>query len=167
LSAQNSELISTYWKEFASYSSYKVLINEEFTPCLVTKNGDKTVGAILHSKNSTGVLVFLPDIDFYQDKFLNEDSEWTKEAIQFSARFIKSIVSLDKTLRNSSELTPEPEWAKEEIYVTIQHPIENWQFSFKFDSKCTKIEKNWRKINKKDLKRIIFQGVLNGYKFIN
>jgi len=116
LSAKNSEFISTYWKEFSSHSSYKVLINEEYTSCLVTKHGDKAVGAIVNSKNSTGTLVFLPDIDFYQDNFLNNDGEWTKEAIQFSAKFIKSIVSLDKALRNSSELTPEPEWAKDEIY---------------------------------------------------
>lgn len=116
LAVKNAKLISTYWSEFSPYSAYKVLLNDELTPCLVTKHGDKTVGATLHLKNSNGTLLLLPDIDFYSDEFVNEDAEWTEEGEQFSAKFIKSIVSLDKSLRSSGELTPEPEWAKEQVY---------------------------------------------------
>lgn len=116
LAVKNSELISTYWKDFSSYSSYKVLISDDLTPCLVTKHGERTVGAIIHSKNSSGALLLMPDIDFYSDVFVNEDGEWTRDAKEFSAKFIKSIVSLDKSLRSSGELTPEPEWAKDNIY---------------------------------------------------
>ena len=112
LSPKHSEIISSYWKEFSSISSYKVIINSECSPCLLTKHGDKAVGMIDRSKNSTGSIVCLPDIDFYPDEFFDDDGEWTEIASQFASRFIKTIVSMDKSLRNSGELTPEPEWSK-------------------------------------------------------
>lgn len=114
LSAKNSEIISAYWSEFSSVSSYSVILEGEYTPCLVTKHGDKTVGAIVRSKNSNGALICLPDIDFHRDSFFvgEEDEEnegaWTDEALQFSSKFIKSIVSLSKALNSQGELTPEP-----------------------------------------------------------
>ncbi|MDD5052278.1 MAG: hypothetical protein PHO27_06050 [Sulfuricurvum sp.] len=116
LAANNTELISTYWQEFSSYSSYKVLLTEELPACLVTKHGEKTVGAILRSKHSSGALLLLPDIDFYSDEFFDENGGWTKKAEQFSAKLINTVVSIDKALRNLDELTPEPEWAKEQSY---------------------------------------------------
>lgn len=93
-----------------------MLINKELTSCLVTKNGDKSVGAFLRPKNSNGALFLLPDINFYSKEFIDKDNKWTNEAIQFSSRLIKSVVSLDKSVRSSSVLTPEPEWAKNKTY---------------------------------------------------
>ncbi len=116
LAAKHSEIISSYWHEFSDRSTYKVIIDGELSPCLVTKHGDKPVGAILRPKNSNGALVLLPDIDFYSPDFFDEEDEWTNEAEKFAAKFIKSIVSLDKTLRSSGETTPEPEWAKDERF---------------------------------------------------
>jgi hypothetical protein len=116
LSAKNSELISPYWHDFSSYSRYKVLLNDKILPCLITKNGDKSVGAIIRSKISAGALILLPDIDFYSNEFIDEEGEWTKEAKHFGSRFVKSIISLDKSLKSSGEQTPEPEWAKNDIY---------------------------------------------------
>lgn len=113
LTAKNSEMISSYWQEFSSISTYKVLIDCDSTPCLITKHGNKVVGAIFRSKNTNGTLVCLPDIDFYPTSFFDEKDEWTKDAQEFAARFIKSIVSLDKSLRSSGEVTPEPEWSKD------------------------------------------------------
>ena len=113
LAAKNSEVISAYWREFSSVSTYKVLLNDEIKPCLVTKHGDKAVGTIVRSKNSSGTLALLPDIDFYPPQFFDEEDEWTANAKQFAARFIKTVVALDKSLRGSGEVTPEPEWAKE------------------------------------------------------
>ncbi len=116
LSPKSSEAISTYWHEFGEQSSYKVILGTDIFPCLVTKNGDKPVGAIIRSKNSSGAMVFLPDIDFYPPEFFDEEDEWTNEAQQFSAKYIRSIVAIDKTLRNEGELTPEPDWAKDERF---------------------------------------------------
>ncbi|UFS61503.1 hypothetical protein LOH54_07490 [Sulfurimonas sp. HSL-3221] len=123
LSTKNTELISSYWNEFSGASSYKVIIEGGGIPCLVTKHGEKVVGTIARSKNSAGALVCLPDVDFYQDTFFNEEDEedeWSSEGKQFAARFIKEIVSLDKSLRSTGELTPEPEWAKDSQYKLDQ-----------------------------------------------
>lgn len=126
LTAKNSEAISSYWNEFSDVSSYKVTIESEYTPILLTKHGDKTVGTIARSKNSSGALLCLPDIDFYPESFFvgEEDEEnegdWTEEAKQFSSKFIKTIVSLDKALKSQGELTPEPVWAKDTSYKLNQ-----------------------------------------------
>lgn len=116
LTAKNSEIISSYWQEFSSISSYKVIIDDKLTPCLITKHGDKAVGTIVRSKNSNGALICLPDIDFYSANFLDEEGEWTKEGQQFSYKFIKSVVSLEKALHSEGEVTPEPDWSKDHIY---------------------------------------------------
>ncbi|WP_214212915.1 hypothetical protein [Morganella morganii] len=116
LAVKNSELISIYWQEFSYLSTYKVILSDDLVPCLMTKHGDKTVGTILRSQNSSGALICLPDIDFYPSDFFDDEGNWTKEADQFSAKFIKSIVSLDRALHSEGEVTPEPEWAKNDSY---------------------------------------------------
>ncbi|WP_047301620.1 hypothetical protein [Pseudomonas fluorescens] len=129
LSEKNSECISSYWHEFSSISSYKVIIEGELAPCLLTKHGDKAVGTIYRSKNSSGALLCLPDIDFYPESFFfgEEDEvnegEWTPEATQFASRMIKSIVSIDKSLHFSGELTPEPDWVKDTKYRLAQEKV--------------------------------------------
>lgn len=122
LTAKNSEFISSYWQEFSELSSYKVIVDAECAPCLVTRHGEKSVDIIVRSKNSSGSLLCLPDLDFWQDSFFvgeeggDDEGEWTEEAKQFASRFVKCVVSLDKALKSEGELTPEPEWAKESIY---------------------------------------------------
>ncbi|OLF54485.1 hypothetical protein [Pseudomonas chlororaphis] len=129
LSAKNSECISSYWHEFSSVSSYKVIIEGEVSPCLLTKHGDKVVGTIFRSKNSSGALLCLPDIDFYPESFFideeggENEGDWTSEARQFASRMIKSIVSMEKSLRSSAELTPEPDWAKDIKYKLSQEKL--------------------------------------------
>lgn len=140
ISAKNSECISSYWHEFSSVSSYKVIVESELTPCLLTKHGDKVVGTISKSKNSNGALLCLPDIDFYPESFFigEEDEEnegdWTPEAKQFASKMIKAIISIDKSLRSSGELTPEPDWAKDTKYKLNQEKVAS--------QKLLKIEKN-------------------------
>jgi hypothetical protein len=130
LSAKNSEIISSYWSEFSSISSYNVILEGECVPCLVTKHGDKAVGTVLRSKNSNGSLICLPDIDFYPESFFvgeedeENEGEWTNEAQQFSSKFIKSIVSLSKALSSQGEMTPEPEWAKNSNYKLEKEKVE-------------------------------------------
>lgn len=140
ISAKNSECISSYWHEFSSVSSYKVIVESELTPCLLTKHGDKVVGTISKSKNSNGALLCLPDIDFYPESFFigEEDEEnegdWPPEAKQFASKMIKAIISIDKSLRSSGELTPEPDWAKDTKYKLNQEKVAS--------QKLLKIEKN-------------------------
>jgi hypothetical protein len=101
--------------------SYHVLLSSEKTPATVlTRTGDKPVGAILRSKDSTGSLVLLPDVDFYPDDFVaekNENQVWTKKATSFANHFVAAIVQLDKALRAESDVTAEPAWASSDAYL--------------------------------------------------
>jgi len=117
-----AEVLAPYWDAFAELSSYCVLINSTIPGiCLTTKNGDKPVGAIARSKRSNGALVLLPDIEFYADGFLKDDEngemQWTPEAERFAVRFLSSIINLDKALKSSTEVTPEPPWASNSLYL--------------------------------------------------
>jgi hypothetical protein len=122
LSQKGAEVLAPYWSEFGEVSLYNVVLTADKIPaCLVTKNGDKPVGALFRSKNSNGSLVCLPDIDFYPEHFLKDEGEgtestWTPEAQQFAARLISAVVSLDSALRSSGEVTPEPSWAANPTY---------------------------------------------------
>jgi hypothetical protein len=114
LSTTNTELLAPYWREFESISRYQVLLTEPKIPvCVTTRTGDKPVGAIYRSTASNGTLLCLPDIDFYPRNFIrgkDEKQSWTAAAAQFAGKFIASVVALDKTLRATSEVTPEPVW---------------------------------------------------------
>lgn len=119
LASKGSDFLASYWSEFSAHSKYEVLLTAQNVPaCLVTRTGDKPVGAVFRSSGSAGSLLLLPDIDFYQERFLDaEEDQWTKEGEQFSARFVSAIVGLDRALRSESEITPEPTWASDESYV--------------------------------------------------
>ncbi|HEY1059256.1 MAG TPA: hypothetical protein VGE55_11060 [Limnobacter sp.] len=112
---KGAEVLASYWSEFESRSHYQVLLTAEKVPAsLVTRTGAKAVGALYRSKASAGTLVLLPDIDFYDATFVKEKGAkqtWTPAAGQFAGQFVSAIVSLDKALRSSSEVTPEPSWA--------------------------------------------------------
>lgn len=120
LSARGAESIAAFWAEFEAVSHYQVLLTEEKVPvCIVTRTGDKPVGAQYRSKSSSGTLLLLPDIDFYPDNFTKKKGEqqiWTPAANQFASRMVGAVVSLDKALRSSAEVTPEPAWAASTHY---------------------------------------------------
>ncbi|MEW4982476.1 MAG: hypothetical protein AB1Y26_04485 [Cycloclasticus sp.] len=141
LAPKNSELIASYWKEFSGESSYKVTIGDKVPPCLLTKNGDKTVGSILRSKNSNGALILLPYIDFYPDDFFDEEGDWTNESVKFASRLTKSIVTIDKAIKNTGEVTAEPEWCKSTDYKLKSED--------KLDTELLKIESELEQIQLK------------------
>ncbi len=116
-----AEILAPYWAEFADASEYMVLLSAD-TPgvCITTKNGDKPVAALIRSKTSTGSLILLPDIDFYPRNFYKQKANeevWTAAAQQFAGRFIGTVVALDKALRTTAEVTPEPGWASSDLYA--------------------------------------------------
>jgi hypothetical protein len=121
LAHNGAEVIAPYWAEFGSISQYKILLPQDVKgTCLITKHGDRPVGAILRSQNSSGSLVLLPDIDFYPDDFLQETDDefgWTDKAKQFAARMVSAVVALDKALHASSDITPEPAWAADPTFM--------------------------------------------------
>jgi len=121
LTARGAEVLASYWSEFADVSEYQVILSASNEPaCLVTRTGEKTVGAIYSSKNSSGSLVLLPAINFYPDHFTKEEGQkavWAPAAFKFAARMLNAIIALDKALRSSGEITPAPSWAADPAYA--------------------------------------------------
>lgn len=118
-----SEILASYWAEFKDYSSYEVLLGNivKFTkPLIVTRTGEKVLGALVRLKESSGTLLLLPSLQFDAEEFTKENKKgellWTKEAEQFGARFMKSIVEIDRALRTSSSTSPAPAWVNSSEY---------------------------------------------------
>lgn len=113
--------LAAFWNDFRDIFAYHVLLSSEHVPAaILTRTGDKCVGAIIRSKTSTGSLVLLPDVDFYPDEFVTEKNEkqvWTKKATTFANRFVAAIVQMDKELRAESDVTTEPTWASSDTYL--------------------------------------------------
>jgi len=114
LSPKDTEVLAPYWSEFESVSTYQVILTDPKVPaCVVTRTGNKAVGAIYRSKGS---LLLLPDVDFSPESFFEEQGEeqsWTPAATQFAGRMVASVVAVDTALRATSAVTPEPAWAAE------------------------------------------------------
>ncbi|MDB5542685.1 MAG: hypothetical protein JWQ89_4412 [Devosia sp.] len=117
LSQHGVEFLKEYWREFGSKSEYKMLLEGEgFVPCIVTKSGQKPVGAIVRAKKSTGALVLLPDVDFEDQRFVTKTGNWSVEGTRFAERFISQVVAMDATLLSSEAATPAPQWVTEQAY---------------------------------------------------
>lgn len=127
LAPLGAEILAPYWAEFADVSEYKVLLPADTSNvCITTKNGDKPVAALNRSKTSTGSLILLPDIDFYPAAFIKQKAKeevWTPSAVQFAGRFIGAVVALDKALRTTADVTPEPGWASNASYILTAERI--------------------------------------------
>ena len=121
LSTDGNRWLAPYWNKFGHHSSYKVFFEEPTVPpCIVTSDGNKAVGAIFKSANSTGTLVVLPDIEFEPDRFFveeDEDMRYTSEAEQFAIRFLQCVTALDQQLQRRGNTTPTPSWALGKDYV--------------------------------------------------
>jgi len=115
---QGAEVLSSYWSEFAKDSTYHVRLEGEVTkPLVVTKTGGKTVGALVRAQDAPGALLLLPYIELDSEEFYDEtEEEWTEEGLQYGHRLLSAIIETDKALRESKNLTPTPEWAKNADY---------------------------------------------------
>lgn len=114
-------VLSVYWAELETYSEFRIIVSgKEVRPLVVTKTGNKTVGAYLRYENAPGALVLLPYLDFNGTNFTRErkgERFWTKEAIQTAQQFVSGILSVDKALRQGGEFTPAPSWVSLEKFV--------------------------------------------------
>lgn len=127
LAPKKSEVVSTYWANLGDNSSYQVIVESgAVIPCLQTKHGDKTVGFILNSNNSNGALIGLPNINFSDETFFDEEiEEWSEKGKQFSHNFVKQIVNLEKVFKQEGDLTVEPEWAKVDQFKLESEELAN------------------------------------------
>jgi len=141
-------LLNNYWKTFAKYSSYKVIIEGEATKKLLTsKDGSVVFGAILLNNSSSGSFVLLPSLDVDDDIFLEEKKDeyyWTEEAVVFGKNLLKEFLEIDKNLKSSGAKTPRPSWVSNSEYE-----IEIEKKSFE---QLNRIENDIKKLNvRKDL----------------
>jgi hypothetical protein len=118
--AQNADILAAYWNEFEDCTEYVVHIEGQVTKRLLqTRDGSKTLGAVVRFKGSSGAMVLLPSIEWDWDEFyVEKDDEihWTNKASQFGHRLRNALLEIDKTLRASSMRTPTPEWTRDERY---------------------------------------------------
>jgi hypothetical protein len=115
--------LAPYWGEFSEYSPYQVEVEGDFNKVLLRSlAGDRTVGAAFHGK--AGVLLFLPPLQYDEEKFLrdaDEDEEegesyWMEDALTFGKRLVSALVALSDALKQSSQVTPEPTWSLSSEY---------------------------------------------------
>lgn len=119
--ASGSEVLSSYWAEFKEHSTYEVRLDGKVTKSLiVTRTGEKTLGAKVILKESSGTLLLLPHLNLDAEEFTKENKKgefrWTKEGQQFGARLLNSIIEIDKALRASNSISPAPAWLNSSEY---------------------------------------------------
>lgn len=117
---QEANCLKPYWELVKDYSEYQLYFEyEKAKPLILTKSGDKTVGAMLRNDKG-GTILLLPPLDLPKDfTGLNTDGItqiWTQKAIQFGKSLLGQIVAIDKALKSSVESTPPPEWLKEKQF---------------------------------------------------
>lgn len=111
--APEATFLAPYWKECEAISGFEAFIDGEFSKkVLVTKVGEKTVGAVTYSK---GTLLFLPPLRFDEKKFWRyadkkEQTFWTSEALKFGKRFLGTLIALAQAVA-SKAARPTPGWA--------------------------------------------------------
>lgn len=126
LTKDGANLFADYWSIFCIYSRYHVHFDQKDMPgYIVTKSGSRPVGSVLRTKNSTGAVVILPDLNFDDEEFSSEDPNtqeeiWTEKAVKFYFSLTQSLVKIRTALQSGGEITPQPEWAKNEIYRSTE-----------------------------------------------
>jgi hypothetical protein len=120
---KDGSYLAAYWKEFSEVSPYEVEIEGSFTKVLlVSRAGNRTVGAAIHS--NTGALLLLPPLHYDEELFSRDAQEgeeegeayWTDAALIFGKKIAASLVALADSLKHSTESTPAPTWSQESEY---------------------------------------------------
>ena len=130
----SEDLLREYWQQFGDESEYHVHIEESdsFRPLVFTRHGGRIVGGIFRYENG-GALVALPAVNFDREEFYDEEQQawdyyatnyhvkaWTPKAMGWGGKYLKTLESLDKTIRSQSETTPVPQWARDDKFRTNQ-----------------------------------------------
>jgi hypothetical protein len=118
--APKADIIASFWSEFQDVSEYKVHIDGKVTqPLLVTRDGNRIVGAMLRYKKSPGHLILLPPLTIDTETMteVKEDGTyWNKKGIAFGKRLTQLLVTMDKQLRSDRQPTPTPPWVSDSAY---------------------------------------------------
>lgn len=131
---KGDSILAQYWREFSSYSPYKVELNGDFSETLLkSQSGDRIVGSIKRFGGG-GAILFLPPINFIlqEDAIEDEDEDeegWTEAELRLGVKFVSSIRALASAAA-SDALTPPPDWSLHKHYVmqreaTIRGDVSN------------------------------------------
>lgn len=117
---QEANFLKSYWELIKDFTEYQLYFEyEKAKPLILTKSGDKTVGAMLRNDKG-GTILLLPPLDlpkdFTQSSLDGKQELWTQKAIQFGKSLLSQIVAIDKALKSSVESTPPPEWLSEKQF---------------------------------------------------
>ena len=142
----SQSLIDAYWSDLSPLSEYRVLLSGAgVRPLVMTKTGEKMVGAYLRYKNASGTLVLLPYVDFERKEFTEYHKEdkkhyWTEKALHVGLKFVSGIVGIDKALREKTEVSPAPQWtALEQFSLPSEQRIR--EDLLKFEAMIESIQK--------------------------
>ena len=121
LASKGADVLAPFWSEFGEKFTYEVTLNAQAVPaCVVTRRGEKPVGAIYRNKTSSGTLLLLHDINLAHPSFTKargEGQHWTEAGKRFGGRFVSAIINLDKARKSSSDVTPDPSWATQPTFA--------------------------------------------------
>ena len=121
-------ILGDYWQQFGAESRYLVHMTEldGFDPLVITRHGDRVVGAVHRAENGDGALVLLPWLDFDREEFAYAPDEhdgsytWSHEAVEWGRRYFETLSSLDDALKFRDSRTPTPLWAQSDAFKTSQ-----------------------------------------------
>jgi len=80
---------------------------------IFTAKDGTAIGGVVRFQDWPGSLVLLPHFDFQAAEFIEtSDGEevWSKKALKTSHALVGQLVSIDRMLKGSAELTPPPDW---------------------------------------------------------
>lgn len=118
--APKADIIAPYWSIFGEMTNYQVLIEGKVTqPLLLSRDGKRTVGAIIRYKDSPGHIVLLPPLEIDIKSMTEKKKEgtfWNKKGMQFGSQLTAALIAVDKQLRAVRQATPTPPWADNTEY---------------------------------------------------
>lgn len=162
---QEANFLKSYWDLVKDLTEYQLYFeHEKAKPLILTKTGDKTVGAMLRNDNG-GTILLLPPLNLPKDfTGLNTDGKtqiWTQKAIQFGKSLLTQIVAIDKALKSSIESTPPPEWLGEsrfQLDIEQKHIDEIEKLNQKIEKIKSQIEQKQNELSKHSLsKKLLYE----------
>ncbi len=129
-------ILRTIWEENKDCFQYEVTFEEDNfpgEPILYQNKGNGILGGIISTSHNSHIIV-LPAFNLNDPKFIDtnqsedgtEEESWTDIAVIFANKFVKNLISINKTLKNKSELSPPPDWVSNKEYeIEAEKKIEN------------------------------------------
>jgi len=162
---QDGNFLKSYWETVKDFCDYELYFEHETAkPLMLTKSGDKTVGAMMTNEKG-GVILLLPPINLPENFIgLHTDGKtsiWTEKAIQFGKTLLNQIVAIDKSLKYSTQETPAPEWISEvrfQLEIEKKYLLEIEKFQNQLISIQEKIEVKRNELEKHTLsKKLLYE----------